>query len=324
MALSYVTYTSDGSATEFNVPFGYLARSHVHVLVDGEETAAFSWSSDTLIDLDAAADEDLTVKVYRDTPIDARLVNYINGSVLNSETELDVDSLQLFYLIQELQDAVDDFTSGDGQLYEAGDGIEFSENAETGRIAIGLFSALAAALSGGSTNEVGASVASVSLTWSYNKTITAQELAGTGTTSPILADRAQVVTGPFTTDTTFTITGHTATESDDATTSVVFQRKRHWGLSASTSLDTTAILGLSGSELSTSRVQTRTLSPSSQYVYFAWPSTFGTPAFTVNGLSNTAWTMTTVSHTNASGSTTNYDVYRSDNLLTGTVTIGVS
>src|SRR4051812_5531841 len=101
MAYSFVTYTGDGSETDFNVTFNYLSRSHVHVLIDDVETTDFTWISDTLIELGTPADLDAEVKIMRQTPIDARLVDFVNGSTLNAETDLDQDSNQLFYLIQE-------------------------------------------------------------------------------------------------------------------------------------------------------------------------------------------------------------------------------
>lgn len=104
MAYSFVVYTGDGSTTDFNVNINYLSRSHIHVLIDGDETTDFTWVSDTLIRLDDPADDTLEVKIQRQTPIDARLVDFVNGSTLNAETDLDQDSNQLFYLLQELSE----------------------------------------------------------------------------------------------------------------------------------------------------------------------------------------------------------------------------
>lgn len=201
----------------------------------------------------------------------------------------------------------------------AGTGISITKDA--GVTTIALATTFAAALAGGSTSEVGVSVPTASLTWSFTKTITAQELAGTGTVPPALTDRAQAATGPYTTDTTFTITGHTGTENASATTTVAFQYKRYWGVSASASLNTAGVLALSGAELATARQQTRVMTPSAQYMYFAFPSTFGTPTFKSNGFNDTAWSKTTIAgFVNASGATVSLDVWRSDNLVTGTFT----
>ena len=52
-----------------------------------------------------------------------------------------------------------------------------------------------------------------------------------------------------------------------------------------------------------------------QYLVFAWPSSFGTPNFTVNGLANTSFTKlgNGVSVTNMNGYTETYDVWVSNN-----------
>ncbi len=322
MALSYVTYTSDGSTTDYNVTFPFLSRDHVSLLIDGEASTAFTWLSDSMVRLNVAAANGLAVKLERTTPVASRLVDFQNGSTLDSEVDLNADSDQLVYLIQELTDRLNNSVSTAGINFIEGPGIQIDE--ADGDVTIGLFSALSVSAGGSTSNEVGSSKATVSATWTPNKAITAQELTGTGATAPALGDRAQTITGPFTTTTTHTITVHTASETASANITTAFYRKRHWGTSASTSLTTSAILALANSEFATSFAQTRLINPSSEYIYFAWPSTFGTPAFTVNGLANTAWTKTTVSHTNASGSTTNYDVYRSNFVLTGAFTIGVA
>ena len=53
---------------------------------------------------------------------------------------------------------------------------------------------------------------------------------------------------------------------------------------------------------------------SGQYLVFAWPTSYGTPTFTVNGLPNTAFTkiINGISHTNMHGYITNYDVWISN------------
>jgi hypothetical protein len=103
MAYSYVEYTGDGVSTDFNVNFPYLARSHVTFLVAGVEVA-FTWLSDTLVRATVAPANAAAIKVKRSTPTDERLVNFVNGSTLNSEDDLDVDSNQLFFIQQEMID----------------------------------------------------------------------------------------------------------------------------------------------------------------------------------------------------------------------------
>ncbi len=121
--------------------------------------------------------------------------------------------------------------------------------------------------------------------------------------------------------------------------SVNFYNRRAWGVSTTdiTSFTDSDIKALS-TELSTGRTQTRSFSPSGQYIYFAWPSSFdpgckavntgGTPVGTVDcfatSLGNvTDFVVRDVSYTNGSYTGT-YKVYRSGNLLTGGVTFIVN
>jgi hypothetical protein len=104
MARSFVLYTGNGVDTEFNVTIPYIARSHVSVLLDDVPTEAYSWTSDTMIEMDEAPDVDVEVKIKRSTPSDARLVGFQNGSTLDANTDLDTDSDQLMYLLQELSE----------------------------------------------------------------------------------------------------------------------------------------------------------------------------------------------------------------------------
>ena len=95
------------------------------------------------------------------------------------------------------------------------------------------------------------------------------------------------------------------------------RHKRYWGVSAATALSNSDILALTGAELNTTRAQSRVFNTNAQYIYFAWPSSFGDASFTVNGLPNSAWTKTTLSFTNSSGYVEPYTVYRSQYLSTG-------
>lgn len=207
---------------------------------------------------------------------------------------------------------------------------EISVTFDAGVYTVGLFSTLAAAFTALTDQEIGVSLADLGLAWSINKAISDQTISGAGTTPVLLADRAQTVTGPFTTDTIFGLEVVSADASETVNVSVTqhFKRKRHWGVTDDASLSSAEILSLlAGSELSTARQQTRVLAPSAQYIWFAWPTSFGgevSSDFTVNGLSNTAWTRATVSHTNASGHTENYYTFKSDNLLTGSITVVVA
>ncbi|SMF96024.1 hypothetical protein SAMN02949497_3404 [Methylomagnum ishizawai] len=168
------------------------------------------------------------------------------------------------------------------------------------------------------TVEIGSTVAAVTLDWTVNKAIIGQSIAapGPGTIDPAL--RTLALSGlHLTADTTFTLAVDDGTHTASAATPVLFRHRRRWGVSAQAVPDAALIDALAGAEFAAGRTQSRSFSPSGQYLYFAWPSSFGTPVFLVNGLLNTAWVKTTVGYTNPSGYTANFDVYRSQFLQSG-------
>ena len=112
---SYRQYTGDGVAKDFQVPFPYLERGHVHVYLNDTELTEgtdFVWTSDTQIQLTTApqaavtgttpkAAEQLTVR--RQTPEDDQIVQWTDGSYIIAADLNDSDK-QWLYLIQEHHD----------------------------------------------------------------------------------------------------------------------------------------------------------------------------------------------------------------------------
>jgi len=138
MANSKVQYTADGNTQAFGVTFPFISRSHITVEVDGT-TATFTWNSDSEILISSptlAGSEKVLVK--RTTSQGTRLVDYVDGSNL-SETDLDTDSLQAFYMAQEALDELDSFS--DTNLATSGniliaDGTDFESVAVSGDVTI--------------------------------------------------------------------------------------------------------------------------------------------------------------------------------------------
>lgn len=108
-------------------------------------------------------------------------------------------------------------------------------------------------------------------------------------------------------------------------TSVVFQNGVYYGVSEiPEEVNNTFILSLSRS-LQGSRTKTfSTTSTEGQYVWYAFPSRYGTPVFNVGGFDGGFTKTASISFTNASGYTEEYAVYRSDNSNLGTKTIKVT
>jgi len=172
------------------------------------------------------------------------------------------------------------------------------------------------------TLEQGSSTSNVVLNWAYNKAVTSQSI-NQGIGSLPIAQRTVTDASTFSTTRTYSLSATDGTTSDGGNTSVTFMQKRYWGVSVNTSLNDAQIIALS-SEFSSSKSQSRIITAAGEYIYFAYPASFGAASFTVNGLPNTAWTLVTRAFVNASGYSESYNIYRSNNLLTGTYTIIVS
>jgi len=164
---------------------------------------------------------------------------------------------------------------------------------------------------------LGSTVTSVTANWTVSAgSITAQTLTDAGSLA------ANVRTYTFsnlavTQNKTYTLAytlayglANTATATTNAT--VEFVGARYWGALAQDNPTDAAILSLA-SDLETTRLQTRVISPAGKYIYFAWPAALGqAAAFRFNGLPNSAWTRTTRDIVNSAGATIAYHIYRSD------------
>ena len=102
MAYSYLTYTGNGSTTQYAINFSYIDTTHIKAYLDGTVTTAFSVSDSTLT-FNTAPSNGVVIRIERETPIDARLVDFQDGSVL-TQAELDMSANQNFFIAQEVTD----------------------------------------------------------------------------------------------------------------------------------------------------------------------------------------------------------------------------
>jgi hypothetical protein len=195
------------------------------------------------------------------------------------------------------------------------------------------------------TLEVGQALTAPSITWNSNK-VEPQAVSqyiltlGNGSTS----------TGSFTFSSfndpnTYNITtiGGTATEQTSSwsvrvtdwagaqatgTVSANWRYRVYYGSTNQENPNSAQILtGTEESVLATSRLGLgqKTVTPSNEYFFVAYPQRFGTTSqLKVNGLNSTSLTLISIgSFTNQYGGTADYYVYRSDNTLTSTYTIEI-
>jgi len=105
MANSFVRYTGNNSTTSYSIPFSYRATSDLTVTLSGVATTAFTLNSaGTTLTFNTAPAQDAAIEIRRRTSQGTKLVDYASGSVL-TESDLDTDSDQAFFMSQE---AIDD------------------------------------------------------------------------------------------------------------------------------------------------------------------------------------------------------------------------
>lgn len=127
---------------------------------------------------------------------------------------------------------------------------------------------------------------------------------------------------------TFTITA-TASDgtNDTATDTIVFRQNNYYGTSSEISLGPTGLTSLTN-VLSSSRARTFSANAGSgQYVYYAYPTSYGNATFTVGGFAGGFSQIQQsggITHTNSNGYDEKYYIYRSDNANLGSITVVVS
>lgn len=102
---SYNTTVASGSTDVVSVPFPYLARADVHILINtqavGDDT--LTWTSDSTIQLASTPTIGDVIKVYRDTPKDILAVDWSSPNVM-AEADIERAFTQLLYIAQEAYD----------------------------------------------------------------------------------------------------------------------------------------------------------------------------------------------------------------------------
>ena len=175
--------------------------------------------------------------------------------------------------------------------------------------------------------EIGATVSNPRFTWSYNKAIVNQNLKAGGSALPLDDQQAReyAYTGDITSNTTFTISGSdNKAKSCSRTGSFNFKHKRYFGVAeVPAEYNSDFILGLSGKEFCTGRTKSafNLTAGAGQYMFYCFPATYGTPTFNVGGFDGGFELAATIDFTNASGNTTSFVIWKSENANLGTQSI---
>lgn len=97
-----ITYTADGSQTNFSVPFDYLRPSFVHVAVNDAEVSEGFTISNRMVMFDSAPSKDVVVRIYRSTPT-TRLVSWADASILKA-IDMTIAEVQQLHILEEASD----------------------------------------------------------------------------------------------------------------------------------------------------------------------------------------------------------------------------
>ena len=97
-----ITYTADGSQTNFSVPFDYLRPSFVHVFVNDAEVSEGFTISNRMVMFDSAPAKDAVVHIYRNTPT-TRLVSWADASILKA-IDMTIAEVQQLHILEEAND----------------------------------------------------------------------------------------------------------------------------------------------------------------------------------------------------------------------------
>ena len=171
-------------------------------------------------------------------------------------------------------------------------------------------------LSINATNFEMGSSNNITLNWTINKDIISQSL-NNGVGNLDLNLRTYNFNN-VTSNKTYTITINDGKKTASSSKSISFMNKRFWGVSEKQELTTDEIFQLSN-ELSTTRKQTRTFDCSGgKYFYLIIPTSLCSGiSFTIGGLAFSGFDIKTIDITNQYNYTTSYNIYRVNDIQTG-------
>ena len=173
--------------------------------------------------------------------------------------------------------------------------------------------------------EVGQNVSNIVFNWTTNKDVTTQSL-----TDCPLADanvRTATYTNDITSNKTFTLTIGDGQNTTSKNISISFRNKIYYGSSAIPSnFNSAFILGLSNKQFATGKSGSFDITVgSNEYGFIAFPSSFGTlSSVKIGGFDTDVISCGTISFTNASGGTTNYNIYRTGRHSLGAITMVIN
>lgn len=184
------------------------------------------------------------------------------------------------------------------------------------------------------TLEIGATATNPAFTATHNKTPTSLLLTNTDNveSKSVVGTPASFTSTNVYTKTannasvTFTLTGSDGTDADARTTAITWRPRVYHGAGAAGLTTEAHIEALATSALQSSRATSYSDTASgANKLYWAAPTSYGTPTFTVGGFAGGfSLVSNTISVTNANGVTQNYQLWESDTAGLGLTAVVVS
>lgn len=116
MASTIIIYEGDGTTVDFTVPFDYLKKTFVKVILDnadlkggdyGDTSVDYYFLDDTTVRLKTAPASGSELTIRRYTSATDRVVTFKDASILKA-TDLDTSQLQAFHIAEEARDIIND------------------------------------------------------------------------------------------------------------------------------------------------------------------------------------------------------------------------
>lgn len=96
-------YIYEGGDAVFSIPFPYIKKNHINVLINGERTENYTFLNSTQIRVTQILDVKASIIIARTTPIDEKMVNFSNTSILDKDVQ-NLAQDQVFNTVQEIYD----------------------------------------------------------------------------------------------------------------------------------------------------------------------------------------------------------------------------
>lgn len=170
-----------------------------------------------------------------------------------------------------------------------------------------------------SVAERGSSI-NIILSWQYTRDIINQCINGNVVDIELRSKTYENITS----DTTYTLKGISETNIEKTkSVSIKFYNGIYYGKSNSTTYDSDLINSLT-KVLSDTKARSITVSAGeNEFIYYCIPSRLGVPTFFVGGFEGGFDKVSTISFTNSSNYSENYDIYKSSNSNLGNTTITI-